>query len=77
MQQLDFNLIKQARKNAGIETRKATLNLKKNTFPIDTNFICPYCSYVSFKNKQGSARIYSDKKLFVCFYCGEKRSVEL
>lgn len=75
--QLTKEFIKQAIKDQGLEKRVQTMKIKNKEFPIDENFICPYCSYVSQKNKHGTARIFSESKSFFCFACNERREVKV
>lgn len=71
------DVIEQAQAEGSIEKRRATLRIKKGEFPINQNFECPYCHYVGKASPQGTARIYSDRGLFICFSCHIERKVEL
>lgn len=75
--QIPLNMLEEVKKISKRETHRATLDLKKGSYPINTNFPCPFCGYESKKNKQGSARIYSDKEIFKCFACSIERKVNL
>lgn len=72
--QLKLDILRLVKKETGLARRRTTLTIKNKDFPIGVNFICPFCNYVSDKNKHGSAKIYGNK--LWCFYCGIERIIE-
>jgi hypothetical protein len=72
--ELTKEFIKEVLKQQGKERRAATIKLNKGEYPLDRNFVCPYCKYIP-RNGQGTARIYSDTRIFLCFSCQKRSNV--
>ena len=76
MQQLDTTILKEASK-LGVKIERAGKKvLKKEGLEIGSRFLCPFCQYVSKKNKQGSAFVYPETMTFFCFACRERRIIK-
>lgn len=68
---LEKEVLQESKKNIG-----GLKTIKRAGFPLDINFLCPYCQYIGKFNKIGSAKIFSKTMTFKCFACGEFRRVE-
>ena len=73
--QLPLELLTEAKEQLKIKQPELPFKINGKLIELDINFLCPFCNYISQKNSQGSARVFSENMWFKCFACGEERSV--